>query len=125
MVLPHSNSSAGFCSGSARNSSSVSGVFSGVLQFNANGSYTLTGPDLDFFGTYTQADSTSLTTVEGIIEDGDDYFGTFGATADDPKQLPGLRGLLNRLRNTPATIEGTGFGNAGDVFKFSGTEILP
>jgi hypothetical protein len=106
--------------------SSVSGVFSGVLQFNANGSFTLTVPDDDdFFGTYSQVDSTSLTSVEGILEDSDEYFGTFGATADDPKQLPGLRGLLNRLRNTPATIEGSGFGNAGDVFKFTGTEILP
>jgi hypothetical protein len=104
--------------------SSVSGSFDGVLSFFADGSFTFVASGDGGFGSYTQT-GTSTTTVNATIEDGDQYFGTFRATAEDPKQQPGLRGLLARFRNTPATITGQGFGNAGDVFRFSGTEILP
>lgn len=106
--------------------STVSGQFTGVLSFFDDLTWTL---DVDDSaeggdGTYTQT-GTSITTINAVGDNGADYVGTFKATVDDPKQLPGLRGLIHRFRNTPATITGTGFGNAGDVFKFSGTEILP
>jgi hypothetical protein len=106
--------------------STVSGQFTGVLSFFAAGDWTLDVDDSaeEGSGTYTQA-GTSTTTVTATGTNGDDYVGAFRATVDDPKQLPGLRGLLHRFRGTPATISGTGIGNAGDVFTFSGTEILP
>jgi hypothetical protein len=107
--------------------STVSGQFTGVLSFFDDATWTLDvdGSAEGGSGTYTQATSTSITAVNAVGDNGAGYVGTFKATVDDPKQLPGLRGLFHRFRNTPATITGTGFGNAGDVFKFNGTEILP
>lgn len=105
--------------------SSVSGTFHGVLEFFADGSFTFLADSGDGgFGTFTQS-GTSTTSVSAAIEDDDEYEGVFTATASDPKQLPGIRGFLARFNNTPATISGQGFGNADDVFLFSGTEILP
>jgi hypothetical protein len=106
--------------------STVSGQFTGVLYFYDDLTWALDVDDSGEGGdgTFTEA-GTSITTVTAVGDNGAGYVGTFKATVDDPKQLPGLRGLFHRFRNTPATISGTGFGNAGDVFKFSGTEILP
>jgi hypothetical protein len=106
--------------------STVSGNFSGVLSFFGQDVWTL---DVDNSkdegsGHYTQSGS-FITVISATGNDGDDYVGTFTAVAIDPKQLPGLLGAAARRNNTPATIEGRGFGNAGDVFRFNGTEILP
>ncbi|HUQ70211.1 MAG TPA: hypothetical protein VM165_11840 [Planctomycetaceae bacterium] len=106
--------------------STVSGTFSGVLEFFGDGTFHLDVDDSaeEGFGTYTQS-GTANTTVNAVIEDGKQYVGTYSAIANDPKQQGGIRGFLARRNNTPATINGQGFGNAGDVFRFSGTEILP
>jgi hypothetical protein len=108
-----------------RVTSTVSGTFDGVLEFYSDGTFAFF-PESgnDGSGSYTQT-GTADTSVNAVGDDGAQYMGAFTATANDPKQLPGLRGFLARRRNTAATITGQGFGNAGDIFRFSGTEILP
>jgi hypothetical protein len=106
--------------------STVSGVFTGELSFHALGVWTLDvdGSSEGGSGDYTQS-GTFITIVSASGDNGDDYVGTFAAVAIDPKQLPGILGAIARAQGTPATIEGRGFGNAGDLFRFSGTEIVP
>lgn len=109
-----------------RVTSTVSGTFTGELLFYTGGVWTL---DVDSSseggsGDYTQT-GTFITVITATGDNGDDYVGTFAAVAIDPKQLPGILGAIARANDTPATIEGRGFGNAGDIFRFSGTEIVP
>ncbi|MDZ4689397.1 MAG: hypothetical protein SH850_30340 [Planctomycetaceae bacterium] len=106
--------------------STVSGRFTGVLDFLAQGVWTLDVDDSSEggIGDYTQSGA-FMTMITATGDNGDDYVGSFTAVATDPKQLPGLLGAIARRNNMPATISGSGFGNAGDLFRFSGTEILP
>jgi len=105
--------------------STVSGTFDGELEFFANGTWALYVDDApDGSGPYTQTGN-GTTEVSGRGTNGAGYIGKFTATAKDPKQQGGIQGVLAKLLKRPSKITGSGFGNAGDIFRFTGTEIVP
>jgi hypothetical protein len=81
----------------------------------------------DYTGVYTTAGAPTVVTnysVKAIAPD-DGYFASLNGTAVDLKQSGGPLGALANLLKLPGRTLGFGFSTSGDLFFFTGEELLP